>query len=230
MNPSSELSIFPVHKATPTCLSQWQVAQVSVGQTLAADAAAHLGTCDACSGRVAAETAAVQGLSYREVPRAVRAALTEAHGRSRRRWWGMVLAPVAVAALAVLLVRGPSAEDEAPVLKGAVTVVGTVQRGGAVVARDQALGSLVTQPGDRVRLHVLGRTRGYALVQAREEKGWETYFAGDIPADGLLPVGIDVTAGNKTSLRVLTCDAPPAAAVATAADTPAGCQRVDFAL
>lgn len=133
----------------------------------------------------------------------------------------MLLAPLlaAVALAAALVWRvGP---PEHSTLKGGTAILASVKRNGAFLLQDRDAQTLQDlQPGDQLSIHVVGTAPLMAFVQVAEEGVWKEYYRGEVPQSGWLPVGLEVSTGEPTQVRIAVC----------AVMSPANCQRVALEL
>lgn len=208
----------------PECASEWLLARAVRGEADSSERArlqAALDACEHCRAgwdRVQSEQAAAQS---ERLPPALYALARPALS-SRWRLPASLGSLGALAALLVLVARPSDRPTER--LKGRdLVVTASVMRHGTVVRHDvtaETLGRL--EPGDRVRLR-LSPARGHAWAEGREGGRWVRYFEGDVPDDGWLPIGIVVTAGEASAVRVTSC--PEAVAEAHSEQLPPNCLR-----
>jgi len=230
-NTEPTLSFFPVQKPGPECLSTRQIARIATGAIGREEFNTHLRTCAVCSERVTREIRACEQDVQREVPGALLRALREPEPEPKSRWsWFALVAPLSLAtAVALLVVKGPNPEDAQPILKGGTAVLATVQRNGVVILKDRDAASLVDlQPGDQIRFEVVNPSPAVVIVQVQEGKQWKDYFRGEVPKDGWLPTAMEVTAGEKTPVRVSVC--PQSDAALSSTTIPGNCFQVTVEL
>lgn len=184
------------------CLSTWLVSQAAldVAPTAVLD---HTAVCAACAARVQSEKAEVAAARYEAVPPIIHERVLPRTPRRRRFAWLAVpaLSLMGVTALFMLSPKIPETH-----LKGPLPLSVSVKREAALLVSDAPLelvGKL--QPGDRIRLRVQREDLTRVQVQGLEGEAWQTYFDGRVPLDGWLPVGITITEGGKTQLRVVLC-------------------------
>jgi hypothetical protein len=194
------------------CLSAWQISQLTLeAPGVSAEAQAHCRICDACAARVRDERADMAEAEYERIPARVRAQLASRRRRPLRwlRWlWGGIPA-AALTAVAGLALRHSSPAIHAPEihLKGVPSDLSvTVQRGGRLVLREVPAAEVARlAAGDHLRLRVRPGAATRVEVDGLEGGAWVSYYAGPLPADGWLPMGVAVTSAGETKLRVTLC-------------------------
>lgn len=213
----------PRVKASPACLSQWQLSRWAMslaGSDEAQHFAAHLQTCDACRARRQAEDAAFAAAQSALLPAGLRVKPTP-------RWrfallplsgLGLGLALCTVLAAAVWLLPRQAPQPDI-LLKGEAILQVAVRRDGVVREGSwQEVGP--AKPGDQVRFKVPSGAPTWQRLTVRRDSGWSTLFVGEVPANDWLPLGLTVNDQAPSALRLLVCPAPPAA-LAPNADAPA---------
>lgn len=227
------VAFLPAPKASAECLSHRQVARIAAGATTKDAFAAHLSTCSMCNDRLAVEVRAFAADARRDVPVELMRALREAQERQAQPRWRLpiILVPsLAVMALAVVFVLRVGVPEQ-NTLKGGTAILASVKRNGALVLEDREAQTLEDlQPGDQLSIHVVGKPHQMAYVQVDEEGVWKDYYRGEVPKDGWLPVGLEVTAGAPTHVRIAVCDSARMDGTAVENMASANCTRAALEL
>ena len=201
--------MFARPKLSTSCLSSWQVARLALAELREVEAARaeeHVQTCAHCNARLELERAAHEAAAREPVSQALR---DRAHERRRLPWRRLTVAAAAVAAAATVLLVAPSITDQpqrGERTKGSTAVSLSVLRQGNVLF-DEAAAEKVQGlvPGDRVRVRVRAGQGAWVRAEGLEHRRWVVYFAGALPPDGWLPIGVTVTLAGETRLRFTTC-------------------------
>ena len=216
-------------KAAPACLSQWQLSRWAMQQISAEERrllGAHLQTCADCQARAQHEAAAFAAAQNAALPASLQR--PPARARFGLAAWG-ALGTVLCTLLAVALWQAsppPSTPDI--LLKGEATLQVAVRRDGVV--REGTWQDLsAVQPGDQVRLKAPSGGSTWQRLTVRRDTTWVSLFAGPVPANDWLPLGLTVNQAAPSTLRLLVCPAPP---VPLPADDslPPGCAVYDARL
>jgi hypothetical protein len=222
------------------CLTDWAVSQAACGDdALDGAGAGHVQTCPTCAQRMEHETLGVRTAIYEAVPAAIithalahpplRAASARPAWLSWHASWNMAAGGVLAAVMAVFIVSigQPTATTR---LKGAPSLTLTVKRNGNIVASNHPVeDSLTLRAGDELRLRVVQTPGKWVALQSMEGDGWVTFYEGAQPKDGWLPIGIAITPGDETLLRLVNCDSEPEMAIGNALPSQ-GCDATIFHL
>ncbi|HET6344480.1 MAG TPA: hypothetical protein VFH51_06085, partial [Myxococcota bacterium] len=220
--------------------TDWAVSQAACGDdVLDESGSGHVQTCPTCAQRLDQEVLGVRAAVYETVPPAILAQAL-AHPprqavRSRKAWlswsagWNMAAGGVMAALMAVVIVSvgQPTGVTR---LKGTPSLTLTVKRNGNIVATNHPIeDSLALRAGDELRLRVVQTPGKWVALQARERSGWVTFYEGAQPKDGWLPIGIAITPGDETLLRLVNCESEPEMAIGDALPSQ-GCDATIFHL
>lgn len=197
------------------------------GDTLR-DVRAHLDTCELCAGRLRAQENARAAFELQPVPEALR---TPERAPSRRTWWALLLAPVMVAAAALVAVQvatGPGDAVEDGVRTKGLQVDAVANDHLQVWLRTQD-GTRAARPDDRLaagdRVQVRYHDDDYALVTFAGRDGTgeaEVYstveVAGSDWYDGVA-LTLDGTPGEQVLYAVYSDDVLDPAALEAALES-----------
>ena len=201
-------------KRTDACLSSWQIAQISLdlmASEAVQEAKLHLGSCDTCATNLRLQQEGIQAAKYEAIPENVKAAAT------RPKPWIdfsklFVMAGAVAMTLALLVVvrysSEPRLEDPSVRIKGTPGVEVMVKRDNQIIFEGVALEHLSGkwQPGDALRLRIRGAKDAYMALEGKQQGKWQRFFEGRVPRDEWLPVGVTLTAGKESVLRVVICE------------------------
>jgi hypothetical protein len=210
---------FSREKPAGACLSGWALSRLAAGGPDDPAARAHAASCRRCGALLEEERAEIDRAAAEPLPAGLTAALARPDRRRRRATRVLLPAVAALGALALLpLVLRPRRDPAGERTKGAVAVTAAVRRDARIWQRESPVDALAgrLRPGDELRLRLAEGASGarWALVEGLEEADgrprWETYFDGRIPADGWLPIGVAITQGGRTRLRLTVCAGAPA--------------------
>jgi anti-sigma factor ChrR (cupin superfamily) len=204
--------LFVRPKASSECLSAWQISRCALDELPGVErlaAAAHLEVCEHCRQRLEVEAAGIRAAACERIPERLTA--FDRSPRPSLAWlWRPAGALAAAAAVFVALVLVPDSDRPVTRAKGEVPVSVAVMRDGAVSVVEVAFEKLEdVRPGDRLRLRIHEAQDAWVVLQGFEHRQWVDYYAGSLPKDQWLPVGVGITPDGRTRLRVAVCSEQP---------------------